>query len=310
MKKGEKIFVAGHKGMVGSSIVRALENDGYENIIVRSHSELDLRNQKLVSEFFAQECPDYVFLAAARVGGIKSNNTYRADYIYDNLMIEANVVHACYEFGVKKLLLLGSSCIYPRESNRPLVEEDLMTAPLEPTNEPYAIAKIAGIKLCEAYRDQYGCNFISVQPCNLYGEGDDYKKSNTHVLPSLLLRFHEAKVNNLPQVTVWGSGNPYREFMYSDDVADACIFLMKNYNDRLFINVGTGADVTIRELAYMIKKETEYKGDVVFDTSEPDGTMRKLMNIDRLHNLGWHHKVSLKEGIGRAYYFFKKQYLK
>lgn len=308
MKKDSSIVVFGHRGMVGSSIVRALENDGYENIIVRSHSELDLRNQKSVSDFFATEVPEYVFLAAARVGGIKSNNKYRADYIYDNLMIQANVVHASYEFGAKKLLLLGSSCIYPRESSRPLIEEDLMTAPLEPTNEPYAVAKISGIKLCEAYRDQHGCNFISAQPCNLYGQGDDYGKLNTHVLPSLLLRFHEAKINNLPQVTVWGSGKPYREFMYSDDVADACIFLMKNYDDRLFINVGTGTDVTIKELAYMIKKETEYTGSVAFDTSEPDGTMRKLMNIDRLHNLGWHHKISLEEGIKRAYYFFKKQY--
>lgn len=309
MKKDSIILVCGHKGMVGSAIVRALENDGHENIIGRTHAELDLRNQKLVNDYFAKECPDYVFLAAARVGGIKSNNTYRAEYIYDNLMIEANVIHAAYEYGVKKMLVLGSSCIYPRESNRPLVEEDLMTAPLEPTNEPYAIAKIAGIKMCEAYRDQYGCNFISAQPCNLYGEGDNYGKSNTHVLPSLLLRFHEAKINNFSEVVVWGSGNPYREFMYSDDVADACVFLMKNYNGRLFINIGTGNDITIRELAYMIKKETGYDGEIVFDTNEPDGTLRKVMNIDRLHDLGWHHKISLEDGIKRAYHFFKKQYI-
>jgi GDP-L-fucose synthase len=224
-------------------------------------------------------------------------------------MIEANVIHAAYVNEVKKLLFLGSSCIFPRESSRPLVEEDLMTAPLEPTNEPYAIAKIAGIKLCEAYRDQW-CNFISCQPCNLYGRGDDYSKTNTHVLPSLLLRFHEAKINNLPSVTVWGSGKPYREFLYSDDVADACVFLMKNYNERLFVNIGTGEDITIRELAGMIKKETEYEGEIIFDASEPDGTMRKVMNIGRLHDLGWHHKTSLEEGIKMAYHFFKDVYLK
>lgn len=307
MERDSKMFVAGHKGMVGSAIVRALENSGHTNIIGARHDQLDLRNQKLVSEFFATECPDYVFLAAAKVGGIIANDTYRAEFIYDNLMIQSNVVHAACEYGVKKLLALGSSCIYPRESIRPLVEEDLMTAPLEPTNEPYAIAKIAGIKLCEAYRDQYGCNFISAMPCNLYGRGDNYGKSNTHVLPSLLRRFHEAKISNLPEVTVWGSGKPYREFMYSDDIADACVFLMNNYNERLFINVGTGQDITIKQLAEMVKTEVGYNGKIVFDTSKPDGTMRKVLNVDRLHSMGWKHKVSLDEGLKLAYYYFKKE---
>lgn len=307
MKKDSVCFVAGHKGMVGGAIVRNLENNGYENIIGATHAELDLRNQRLVNDYFAKECPDYVFLAAARVGGILANDTYRAEFIYDNLMIEANVIHAAYEYGVKKLLFLGSSCIYPRESQRPLVEEDLMSAPLEPTNEPYAIAKIAGIKLCEAYHDQYGCNMISVMPCNVYGRGDNYGKTNTHVLPSLLQRFHDAKTNNYPEVKVWGTGFPYREFMYSDDLADACVFLMNNYDGRLFINAGTGKDITIKELAYMIKKVVGYEGEINFDTSKPDGTLRKLMDISRLHNMGWEHKTSLDEGLKLAYHFFKQE---
>lgn len=308
METNGKKIVFGATGMVGSAIVRALKSYGYGNIGGPTHRELDLRNQRSVNDFFARECPDYVFLAAAKVGGILANDTYRAEFIYDNLMIEANVIHAAYEYGVKKLLFLGSSCIYPRESKRPLIEEDLLTAPLEPTNEPYAIAKIAGIKLCEAYHDQYGCEFISAMPCNLYGRGDNYGKSNTHVLPSLLRRFHEAKINNLPQVTVWGSGLPYREFMYSDDIASACVFLMENYSGRMFINIGTGEDVTIKQLSQMVKEEVGYKGKIIFDTKKPDGVMRKVMDIGRLHSMGWNHKVSLNEGLQLAYYYFKQEF--
>lgn len=293
MKKNQTIFVAGHKGMVGSAIVRKLQEEGYENIIGRTHEELDLRNQKATTDFFFKEVPDYVFLAAARVGGILENDTYRAEFIYNNLMIQANVIHAAYESGVKKLLFLGSSVIY--------------SAPLEPSNEPYAIAKIAGIKLCEAYRDQYGCNFISAIPCNLFGEGDNYSQSSTHVIPSLLRRFHEAKINNLPEVTVWGSGNQRREFLYSDDVAHACVFLMGNYDDRLVINVGTGYDVSINVVANIVKNEVGYKGKIVFDTTKPYETMRKVMDISRLQSMGWIHKTSLHEGIKLAYHFFKQQ---
>lgn len=307
MNKTDKIFVAGHRGMVGSAIVRKLQQEGYENIITRTHDELDLTHQSSVDRFFKWQRPDYVFLAAARVGGILANDTYRAEFIYDNMMIEANVIHAAYEYGVTKLLALGSSCIYPRESKRPLIEEDLMSAPLEPTNEPYAIAKIAGIKLCEAYRDQYGCNFISAMPCNIYGQGDNYGTNNTHVLPSLLRRFHEAKENNLPEVKVWGTGKPYREFIYSDDMADACIFLMKFYNHRLFLNVGAGTDITILELAEKIKSVVEYKGEIVFDGDKPDGTQRKLLDSSRLNAMGWRHKISLDEGLPLAYKFFKQE---
>lgn len=306
MNKEDKIFVAGHRGMVGSAIVRRLRQEGYENIVVRTHEELDLRNQVEVDLFFARQKPKYVFLAAARVGGILANDTYRAEFIYDNMMIEANVINAAYVMRVTKLLALGSSCIYPRESTRPLVEEDLMSGPLEPTNEPYAIAKIAGIKLCEAYRDQYGCNFISCMPCNIYGQGDNYGTNNTHVLPSLLRRFHEAKENNLPEVKVWGSGKPYREFIYSDDMADACVFMMQNYNERLFLNVGTGSDITIRLLASKIKRVVGYKGGIVFDTNMPDGTQKKLLDSSRLNNMGWRHKTNLDEGIELAYKFFKQ----
>lgn len=307
MNKTDKIYVAGHNGMVGSAIVRRLKQEGYENIVVRPHIALDLTDQTGVNNFFVWERPEYVFLAAARVGGILANDTYRAEFIYDNLMIEANVIHAAYMNNVKKLLALGSSCIYPRESIRPLVEEDLMSAPLEPTNEPYAIAKIAGIKLCEAYRDQYGCNFISAMPCNIYGRGDNYGTSNTHVLPSLLRRFHEAKENGHDNVVVWGSGEPYREFIYSDDMADACVFLMQNYNERLFLNVGTGTDITIKELAEKIKSVVGYEGKIVFDRSKPDGTQRKVLDITRLHDMGWRHKISLDEGIELAYKYFKEE---
>lgn len=307
MEKQEKKVIFGATGMVGSAIVRKLKSDGHSNLLTPKHKELDLTNQLEVNLFFQEYKPQYVFLAAARVGGILANDTYRAEFIYDNMMIEANVIHASHVYGVKKLLALGSSCIYPRESKRPLVEEDLMSAPLEPTNEPYAIAKIAGIKLCEAYRDQYGCNFISAMPCNIYGQGDNYGTNNTHVLPSLLRRFHEAKENNLPEVKVWGSGKPYREFIYSDDMADACIFMMKYYNHRLFLNVGTGTDITILELAERIKAVVGYEGKIVFDSDKPDGTMRKLLDSSRLNAMGWRHKISLDEGLPLAYKFFKQE---
>lgn len=307
MNKNSKIYVAGHKGMVGSAIVRRLQQEGYENIIGRTHGELNLQNQLQTNFFFGEEKPEYVFLAAARVGGILANDTYRAEFIYDNMMIEANVIHAAYLNGVKKLLALGSSCIYPRNSTKPLVEEDLMSAPLEPTNEPYAIAKIAGIKLCEAYRDQYGFNAISIMPCNIYGQGDNYGTTNTHVLPSLLRRFHEAKEKGFPEVSVWGSGRPYREFIYSDDMADACVFLMQNYDERLFLNVGTGIDLTIKGLADKIKAVVGYEGKIVFDKTKPDGTMRKVLDITRLHDMGWRHKINLDEGIKLAYKYFKEE---
>lgn len=307
MNKNSKIYIAGHAGMVGGAIARRLQQEGYRDIIAMPHRALDLCNQKATNDFFKENKPEYVFLAAARVGGILANDTYRAEFIYDNLMIEANVIHAAYQSGVKKLLALGSSCIYRRDSSRPLVEEDLLLGRLEPTNEPYAVAKIAGIKMCEAYRDQYGCNFISCMPCNIYGQGDNYGTNNTHVLPSLLRRFHEAKEKRARQVVVWGSGEPFREFIYSDDMADACVFLMQNYNERLFLNVGTGTDITIRELANKIRNVVGYVGEIVFDTSMPDGTMRKLLDSSRINNLGWHHKTDLDEGIKLAYKFFKQE---
>ena len=307
MEEASSIVIFGHTGMVGSAIVRKLKQLGFTNLLLRTHGELDLTNQAQVDNFFKSNKPEYVFLAAAKVGGIMANDTLRAEFIYDNLMIECNVIHSSYKYGVKKLLALGSSCIYPRESTRPLIEEDLMSNPLEPTNEPYAIAKIAGIKLCEAYRDQYGCNFISIMPPNLYGRGDNYAKHNTHVLPSLLRRFHEAKENNELQVIVWGTGEPYREFMYSDDMADACIFLMENYDGRLFLNAGTGIDIQIKELAEKIKKVVGYEGDIVYDATKPDGTQRKVLDITRLHNLGWYHKIELDEGLKLSYKWFKKE---
>ncbi|MDP4263899.1 MAG: GDP-L-fucose synthase [Bacteroidota bacterium] len=307
MEKTSKIYVAGHNGMVGSAITRRLKQDGFNNLVTRSSAELDLRNQQAVNNFFEKEKPEYVFLAAAKVGGIVANNTYRAEFLYDNLLIESNIIHAAYRQGVKKLLFLGSSCIYPKLAPQPLKEEYLLTGLLEPTNEGYAIAKIAGIKLCEAYRDQYGCNFISVMPTNLYGQGDNYHPQNAHVIPSLLRRFHEAKLNKSSRVTIWGSGSPLREFMYTDDLADACFFLMQQYNDKLFINVGTGEDLTIKELALMIKKVVGFEGNIDFDTSKPDGTPRKLMDSSRLHAMGWKHKTSLEEGLQLAYRFFKEE---
>ncbi|MES2646524.1 MAG: GDP-L-fucose synthase [Bacteroidota bacterium] len=296
-----KIYIAGHRGMVGSAIERALLKSGYKNIIRRTSSELDLRNQEAVNEFFSEEKPDYVFLAAAKVGGIMANNTFRAEFLFDNLMIEANIIHAAHNSGVKKLMFLGSSCIYPKLAPQPLKEEYLLTGLLEDTNEPYAIAKIAGIKLCEAYRDQYGDNFISVMPTNLYGKGDNYHPQNSHVLPALIRKFHEAKTSGAKNVMVWGSGTPKREFLYADDLAEACLFLMLNYDEKTLVNIGTGEDLTIRELAETIKEVVGFEGDLVFDASKPDGTPRKLMDVSKLHQLGWQHKIALKEGIQLAY---------
>ena len=301
MEKKDSIYIAGHRGMVGSAIYRRLKKEGFENFVFRTSDELDLRNQLAVADFFLKEKPDYVFLAAAKVGGILANNTYRAEFLYDNLMIQSNVIDSSYRSGVKKLLFLGSSCIYPKMAPQPLKEEYLLTGLLEPTNEPYAIAKIAGIKLCDAYRSQYGCNFISVMPTNLYGPNDNYDLNNSHVLPALLKKFHDAKIANQPEVVVWGSGNPRREFLHADDMADACVFLMKNYNDPGFVNIGIGEDVTIRELAEMIKETTGYNGHIVFDKSKPDGTPRKLMDVSLLAALGWKASVSIKEGIKLVY---------
>ncbi len=307
LKKDSKIYVAGHRGMVGSAIVRALAAEGYTNIIVRRSAELDLRDQAAVRAFFSEEKPEFVFLAAAKVGGIVANNTYRADFLYDNLMIEANIIHAAYETGVKKLLFLGSSCIYPKLAPQPLKEEFLLTGELEPTNEPYAIAKIAGIKLCEAYRDQYGCDFISAMPTNLYGYNDNYHPQNSHVLPALIRRFHEAKESGAEAVTIWGTGSPLREFLFADDLAKACLFLMETYSGRELVNVGTGEDLSIKELAELVKETVGYTGELRLDTTKPDGTPRKLMDVTKLHNLGWHHTTELKQGIALAYADFLSQ---
>ncbi|WP_187260545.1 GDP-L-fucose synthase [Pontibacter beigongshangensis] len=309
MNKSSKIYVAGHRGMVGSAICRKLEQEGYTHIITKTSKELDLRDQQAVLSFFESEKPDYVFLAAAKVGGIQANNTYRAEFLYDNLMIEANIIHAAYVHGVAKLQFLGSSCIYPKMAPQPLKEEYLLTGPLEQTNESYAIAKIAGIKLCEAYRDQYGCNFISVMPTNLYGYNDNYDLNNSHVLPALIRKFHEAKDNAAPSVTVWGTGSPRREFLFADDLAEACIFLMENYSGRELVNIGTGEDVTIKELALLVKEVVGFEGELVFDTTKPDGTPRKLMDVSKLHQLGYQHKTQLKEGIALAYADFKEKYV-
>jgi GDP-L-fucose synthase len=301
MNKNSKIYIAGHNGMVGSAITRKLRENGFENLLLKSSGELDLRSQQAVSEFFEKEKPDYVFLAAAKVGGIVANNTYRADFLYENLIIECNIIHSAYLSGVKKLMFLGSSCIYPKLAPQPLKEEYLLTGPLEYTNEPYAIAKIAGIKLCETYRDQYGCNFISVMPTNLYGTGDNYHPTNSHVLPAMIRRFHEAKLSGEKTVTIWGTGNPKREFLYADDLAEACLFLMENYNEKELINVGTGEDLSIAELADLVKSVVGFEGALVFDTSKPDGTPRKLMDVNKLHNLGWRHHTTLTDGVLSAY---------
>ena len=305
MKKSDKIYIAGHRGMVGSSISRKLEEEGFTNIVVRTSSELDLRNQQLVNDFFAHEKPDHVFLAAAKVGGIYSNNKYRAEFIYENLMIECNVIDAAYRNGVRKMMFLGSSCIYPKMAPQPLREDYLLTGPLEHTNEPYAVAKIAGLKMCEAYRDQYGSDFISVMPTNLYGPNDNYHPENSHVLPALLRKFHEAKVNAQPFVTVWGTGNARREFLHTDDFADACFFLMQHYSGKEFVNIGWGEDITIRELAELIKSVTEYEGEIRFDHSKPDGTPRKLMDTSKRTQLGWKPKIKLREGIASVYNEFQ-----
>ncbi|GAB4052287.1 GDP-L-fucose synthase [Spirosoma litoris] len=304
MEKQARIYVAGHRGMVGSAIIRKLQEEGYTTIITRTSSELDLRNQEAVVDFFEQERPEYVFLAAAKVGGIMANNTYRAEFLYDNLMIESNIIHQAYKTGVKKLLFLGSSCIYPKLAPQPLKEEYLLSGFLESTNEPYAIAKITGIKLCEAYRSQYGCDFISAMPTNLYGPNDNYDLNGSHVLPALIRKFHEAKINNQPTVEVWGTGSPMREFLHADDLADACFFLMEHYNGELFVNIGTGEDVTIKEVAELIKEIVGFEGELRWNTDKPDGTPRKLMDVSRLHDMGWKHTTELKEGLERTYQDF------
>lgn len=301
MNKEDKIYVAGHRGMVGSALVRKLKTENFNNIITRTSSELDLRDQSQVAGFFDSEKPDYVFLAAAKVGGIHANNTYRGEFIYDNMMIQNNVIHQSYVNGVTKLLFLGSSCIYPKMAPQPLKEDYLLKDYLEPTNEPYAIAKIAGIKMCEAYRDQYGCNFISAMPTNLYGPNDNYDLNNSHVLPALIRKFHEAKVNGDAEVQVWGTGSPKREFLHVDDLAEACFYLMQNYSGREFVNVGTGEDLSIKELALTIKEIVGFQGELTFDTSKPDGTPRKLMDVSRINGLGWQHRIDLKEGITSVY---------
>ncbi|WP_018610947.1 GDP-L-fucose synthase [Segetibacter koreensis] len=301
MEKQSRVYVAGHRGMVGSAIMRKLQAEGFENLITMTSAELDLRNQHAVNEFFDQEKPEYVFLAAAKVGGIHANNVYRADFIYDNLMIETNVIHAAYKYRVNKLMFLGSSCIYPKLAPQPLKEEYLLTGALEETNEPYAIAKITGIKLCEAYRAQYGCNFISVMPTNLYGPNDNYDLNNSHVLPALIRKMVVAKQSNAPFVEIWGSGSPRREFLHADDLAEACYYVMENYNQPGFINIGTGEDITIRELALMIKDIVGYKGEVKQDITKPDGTPRKLMDVSKLNSLGWKASISLADGIKMVY---------
>lgn len=301
MKPSDKIFVAGHRGMVGSAIVRKLQSEGYDNLLLRTSAELDLRNQVEVDRFFREYKPDYVFVAAAKVGGIHANNTYKAEFLYDNLMIQNNVIHAAYQNSVTKLLFLGSSCIYPRLAPQPIKEEYLLTGALEPTNEPYAIAKIAGLKMCDAYRAQYGCNFISAMPTNLYGPNDNYDLQNSHVLPALLRKMIVAKRNHAPQVEIWGSGTPRREFLHVDDLADACFFLMQHHNEPGWVNVGTGEDISIRELAELIQKIVGYEGELVFNTAMPDGTPRKLLDVSRLTAMGWEAKIGLEEGIRKVY---------
>jgi GDP-L-fucose synthase len=304
MEKQAKIYIAGHNGMVGSAINRKLLADGHTSFVMRSSTELDLKNQAGVLEFFEKEKPEYVFLAAAKVGGIVANNTFRAEFIYDNITLQNNIIHAAYLNGVKKLMFLGSSCIYPKLAPQPMREDALLTGLLEPTNEPYAIAKISGIKMCEAYRDQYACNFISVMPTNLYGTNDNYHLQDSHVLPALIRKFHEAKVNESPSVEIWGTGAPKREFLHADDLADACVFLMNHYDEKPFINIGSGEDISIKEVALLIKDIVGYSGNLVFDTTKPDGTPRKLMDVTRLHELGWKHKINLKDGLKAAYQDF------
>ena len=301
MNKDSKIYIAGHRGMVGSAIIRRLQKEGFTNFVTRTSKELDLRNQQAVADFFASEKPEYVFLAAAKVGGIIANNTYRADFIYENMMIQSNVIHHSYLNDVKKLMFLGSSCIYPKMAPQPLKEDYLLTGLLEPTNEPYAIAKIAGIKTCDAYRSQYGCNFISVMPTNLYGPNDNYDLNNSHVLPALIRKFHTAKKENFSSVEIWGTGSPMREFLHADDLADACFYLMQNYNEAGLVNIGVGHDISIKDLALLVKKIVGFEGELKFDTSKPDGTPRKLMDVGKLHSFGWKDKIGLEEGIREVY---------
>jgi GDP-L-fucose synthase len=307
MQLEDKIYVAGHRGMVGSAIVRRLTGAGYFNIVTRTSAELDLRNQGAVNDFFAAEKPDYVFLAAAKVGGIVANNTYRAEFLYDNLMIQNNVIHAAYQAQVNKLMFLGSSCIYPKMAPQPLKEESLLTGLLEPTNEPYAVAKIAGIKLCDAYREQYGCNFISVMPTNLYGPNDNYDLQNSHVLPALIRKMHEARKNKEEQVVIWGSGTPRREFLHVDDLADACFYLMQNYNLPGLVNIGVGEDITIFDLALLVQKVVGFTGTIVTDATKPDGTPRKLLDVSKLNSFGWKATTGLAEGIALTYQDFLKK---
>jgi GDP-L-fucose synthase len=309
MEKTSKIYIAGHTGMVGSAFMRKLVNEGYSNLVTRELEELDLTNQEAVESFFSSERPEYVFLAAAKVGGISANNTYRAQFIYENLMIQSNIIHSSYKFGVKKLLFLGSSCIYPRECPQPIKEEYLLTGPLEKTNEPYAIAKIAGIKMCQAYNAQYGTNFISVMPTNLYGPNDNFDLNNSHVLPALIRKFVEAKRNGDSHVEVWGTGSPRREFLYVDDLADACLFLMNNYDSSEIVNIGCGEDISIKELAELIKKLVGYEGEIKYDMSKPDGTPRKLLDVSKLKGLGWRPKIDLRTGLIQAIECFCKNLL-
>lgn len=301
MELNSKIFVAGHNGMVGSAILRKLKSEGYTNIITASHKEVDLINQVAVLDFFNYHKPEYVFLSAAKVGGIMANNLYPAEFIYQNLMIECNVIEMCYKFNVKKLLFLGSSCIYPRESPQPIKEEYLLSSHLEKTNEAYSLAKIAGIIMCQSYNRQYGTKYISVMPTNLYGPNDSYHIENSHVFPALIRKIHEAKVRGDKSITLWGTGSPYREFLHVDDLANACIFLMKNYNDGEIVNVGSGKDLTIKELAFLMKKHIGFEGDILFDSTKPDGTPKKLLDVSKLHSLGWKHTIELEEGIRETY---------
>lgn len=307
MELNSKIYIAGHRGMVGSAILRNLQAKGYSNFVLHSSSELDLRNQEAVAKFFSEEKPEYVFLAAAKVGGIQANNIYRAEFLYDNLCIQNNIIHSSYLNKVKKLMFLGSSCIYPKLASQPLKEEYLLSGYLEDTNEPYAIAKITGIKMCESYRRQYGCDYISVMPTNLYGPNDNYNLNNSHVLPALIRKFHEARESKSEYVEMWGTGSPLREFLHADDMADACVYLMQNYSGQQHVNIGTGKDLSIKDLALLIQKIVGYTGEIKHDLSKPDGTPRKLMDVSFLHGLGWKHKIELEEGIRQVYEDFKKK---
>lgn len=306
MNKTDKIYVAGHRGLVGSAIVRNLKSKGYNNIVGRTHKELELTDQQAVRAFFEEERPDVVVLAAAKVGGINANNTTPAEFIYDNMQVQCNVIHCCHQYGIKKLLFLGSTCIYPKMAPQPIPEDALLTGPLETTNEAYAVAKIAGMEMCKFYKRQYGDDFISCMPTNLYGPHDNYDLSGSHVLPAMIRKFHEAKLNHAPSVELWGTGTPLREFLYVDDMADACVFLLENYNGEQHVNIGTGKEITIRELAEMVKKTVGFEGEIIWNDSMPDGTPRKLTDVTKLHSLGWRHKVELEEGIRMAYDWFKE----